>query len=355
MRERAARTTPQRVPVETFAAKSETSEASVQPQREDFDYDLDRALTAVVGIKASVPADAFTAETLGTERSGSGVLIDAKGLVLTIGYLITEAEKVWITLGGGRAVEGHVLGYDQETGFGLVQALARIETPFLTLGNSQRCRAGEAVVVAAAGGRQRAIVAQIRAKQEFAGYWEYVLDEALFTSPAHPTWSGTALIGQSGELLGIGSLQLQQQLHAGGGATTISASAPKSPKAVDVNMSVPIDLLKPILHDLQTQGRRQGPPRPWLGLFATEVGERIVIAGISGRGPARKADVRPGDIVLSIGATEIKTLSGFFKAIWAQGQAGVDIPMVLHRNGQTLNITVKSVDRARLLKGPVVH
>ena len=332
-----------------------TSEVRVQPQREDFEYDLDQALAAVVGIKAIVPADAFTAETLGTERTGSGVLIGERGLVATIGYLITEAEKVWITLSASRAVEGHVLGYDQETGFGLVQALARIETPHLKLGTSARARIGDRVVVAAAGGKQRAIVAQIRAKQEFAGYWEYVLDEALFTAPAHPTWSGTALIGPSGELIGIGSLQLQQQAQAGGG-TAISASAPKAGgAAIDVNMAVPIDLLKPILQDLQMFGKRQAPPRPWLGLFATEVGERIVIAGVSGRGPARKSDVRPGDIVHSIGDIEIKSLAGFFKAIWAQGAAGVDIPMVLHRNGRTLNLHVKSTDRSRLLKGPVVH
>ena len=319
----------------------------MQPQREDYDYDLEKALTAVVGIKATVPADAFTAETLGTERAGSGVLIEGNGLVLTIGYLITEADSVWITLAGGRAVPGHVLGYDQETGFGLVQALARIDTPFMPLGTSSRIRAGDSVVVAAAGGRLKAIAAAIRTKQEFAGYWEYVLDEALFTTPAHPSWSGTAMIGPAGDLLGIGSLQLQQQ------AAGVSPRSRNS--TVDVNMSVPIDLLKPILEDLRSQGKRRGPPRPWLGLFATEVGERIVIAGVSGRGPARKSDVRPGDVVLNIGGQEIKTLAGFFRAIWAQGEAGVDIPMTLHRDGRTVQIKIKSTDRARLLKGPILH
>ncbi len=319
----------------------------MQPQREDYDYDLEKALTAVVGIKAIVPADAFTAETLGTERAGSGVLIEGNGLVVTIGYLITEADSVWITLASGRAVPGHVLGFDQETGFGLVQALARIDTPFMPLGTSSRIRTGDSVVVAAAGGRQKAIAATVRTKQEFAGYWEYVLDEALFTTPAHPTWSGTAMIGPAGDLLGIGSLQLQQQ------AAGVSPRGKTS--TVDVNMSVPIDLLKPILEDLRTQGKRRGPPRPWLGLFATEVGERIVIAGVSGRGPARKSDVRPGDVVLSIGGLEIKTLAGFFRAIWAQGEAGVDIPLTLHRDGRTVQIKIKSTDRSRLLKGPILH
>ena len=157
-----------------------------------------------------VPSDAFTAETLGTERAGNGVLIRGDGLVLTIGYLITEAETVWISHSGGRAVPGHVLGYDQETGFGLVQALARLDLPALSLGSSKNAEIGERVVVGGAGGRQRAVAARIIAKQEFAGYWEYVLDEAIFTAPAHPNWGGTAVIGPAGDLIGVGSLQIQQ-------------------------------------------------------------------------------------------------------------------------------------------------
>src|SRR5215470_11320951 len=95
--------------------------AGVQPKADSYRYDLDRALSSVVGVRALVPADAFTAETLGTERLGNGVLIGSNGLVLTIGYLVTEAESVWLSLVDGRAIQGHVLGYDQATGFGLVQ------------------------------------------------------------------------------------------------------------------------------------------------------------------------------------------------------------------------------------------
>ena len=318
------------------------SGGTVEPKPEDYDYELDRALSAVVGLKAMVPGDAFTAETLGTERVGNGVLIDKSGLVLTIGYLITEAETVWLTLSGGRVVQGHVLGYDQETGFGLVQALARLDSPFLRLGSSARAGPAERVVVGAAGGRQRAIVSRIKAKQEFAGYWEYVIDEAIFTAPAHPTWSGTALIGPGGDLLGIGSLQLQQQVRGGGAS-------------LDVNMMVPIDLLKPILDDLRTLGCRREPPRPWLGLYATEVGSKIVIAGISERGPARKADLRPGDVVLSVGGNVVKSLAQFFRSIWRVGDAGVEVPMVLNRGNDSFEVRIKSVDRTRLLKGPILH
>src|SRR5580704_3345357 len=167
--------------------------AAVRPKPQDYAYDLDQALAAVVGVRSVIPGDAFSAETLGTERAGNGVIIRNNGLVLTIGYLITEAETIWLTLSDGRSVPGHVLGYDQETGFGLVQALAKLDMPALAFGQSAKISVGERVVVAGAGGRHHSVAARVAAKQEFAGYWEYVLDEAIFTAPAHPNWGGTAL------------------------------------------------------------------------------------------------------------------------------------------------------------------
>src|SRR5258705_8235383 len=285
---------------------------ATQPKPEDYDYDLDHALSSVVGIRSIVPADAFSAETLGTERAGNGVLIRDGGIVLTIGYLITEAEQVWLTFSNGQTVPGHVLGYDQETGFGLVQALARVDLPALSLGTSSDAKIGESVVVGGAGGRQRSVAARIAARQEFAGYWEYVLDEAIFTAPAHPNWGGTAVVGPNGALLGIGSLQLEQ---------------PREQGTDHLNMIVPIDLLKPILDDLLTLGTRNRPPRPWLGLYATEVNNRVVVVGLSSRGPARKADLRTGDIVLAVGGTEVSDLAGLFRPIWALGNARVEGPM----------------------------
>jgi S1-C subfamily serine protease len=312
-----------------------------QPKSEDYTYDLDRALSSVVALRTTVPADAFTAETLGTERAGNGVIIRGNGLILTVGYLITEADTIWITLNDGRSVPGHVLGYDQETGFGLVQALAKLDVPALEIGESANAAVGEHVVVGGAGGRQRSVAASIVAKQEFAGYWEYVLDEAIFTSPAHPNWGGTALIGPAGDLIGIGSLQLQQAGEKG--------------KPQNINMIVPIDLLKPIVDDLLKFGRRNMPPRPWLGLYATEVENRLVIVGLADRGPAKKADIRTGDIVLSVAGKDVNDLAGFFRNIWAQGQAGVEVPITIYRDGETMDLRVKSSERNRFLKGPSLH
>ena len=315
--------------------------SSSQPKPEDYAYDLEHALSSVVALRATVPSDAFTADTLGTERAGNGVIIRGNGMVLTVGYLITEAETIWITLNDGRSVPGHVLGYDQETGFGLVQALAKLEVPALEIGESSAATVGEKVVVGGAGGRHRSVAASIVAKQEFAGYWEYVLDEAIFTSPAHPNWGGTALIGPAGDLIGIGSLQLQQAAEQG--------------KAQNINMIVPIDLLKPIVDDLLKFGRRNMPPRPWLGLYATEVENRLVIVGLADRGPAKKADLRTGDIVLSVGGADVNDLASFFRHIWAQGQAGVEVPITIYRDGETMEMRVKSSERNKFLKGPSLH
>ena len=311
-----------------------------QPKPENYAYDLDGALTSLVGLRAIVPADAFTAETLGTERTGNGVLI-RDGVVLTIGYLITEAETIWLHLADGRAVQGHVLAYDQETGFGLVQALARLEVPALPIGQSKSAKVGDPVVVAGAGGRKHSVVAQIAAKQEFAGNWEYVLDEAIFTTPAHPFWGGTAMIGRTGELLGIGSLQVQQVRETG------------TPEPL--NMIVPIDILKPILDDLITMGRPNHPPRPWLGLNATEIDDKVVVARVSSGGPARRANLRTGDIVLAVAGDEVSELAGFFRKVWSLGKAGVEVPLTIYRDGRTFEARVTSGDRNRFLKGPSLH
>ncbi|MFL6796964.1 MAG: S1C family serine protease [Xanthobacteraceae bacterium] len=314
--------------------------ASVQPKPEDYAYDLEAALNATVGLRAIIPADAFTADTLGTERSGNGVLI-RDGVVLTIGYLITEAETIWLHLADGRAVPGTVLAYDQETGFGLVQALGRIELPTLPLGQSKSTNVGDSVVIAGAGGRKHSVAARIGAKQEFAGNWEYVLDEAIFTAPAHPFWGGTGMIGGAGELLGIGSLQVQQVRESG------------TPEPL--NMIVPIDILKPILDDLLTLGRPNRPPRPWLGLNATEVDDKVVVARISNGGPARRANLRTGDVVLAVADTEVSDLAGFFRNVWSLGRAGVEVPLTIYRDGRTLEVRVTSGDRNRYLKGPSLH
>lgn len=313
----------------------------IQPKPADYSFDLERSLGAVVGLRANIPGDAFTAETLGTERAGHGVLIRDNGLVLTIGYLITEAETIWLSLSDGRNVQGHVLAYDQGSGLGLVQALGSVDLPALPMGRSSEAEVGDRVIMAGAGGRNRSVAARIVATQEFAGYWEYVLDTALFTAPAHPNWGGTALINDDGELIGIGSLQLQQAGEDGA--------------SEHINMSVPIDLLTPNLDDLLKFGQPNRPPRPWLGLYATEIEDRIVIVGLASNGPAQRADIHTGDLVLAVAGRPVTALAPFFRRIWAMGNAGVTVPLTLYRDGRTFEVRVTSGDRNRFLKGPSLH
>ena len=313
----------------------------IEPRQEYYEFDLKRALSSVVSIRSGVPADAFTADVLGTERSGNGIIIRPDGIVLTIGYLVTEADEMWLTLADGRTVPGDVIGFDQDTGFGLVRALARLDLPALKLGQARGATPGTSVVAAGAGGAEHSIAARVIARQEFAGYWEYVIDDAIFTAPAHPFWGGTGLIDPNGELIGIGSLQLEQ--------------AGEDDDNVPLNMYVPTDLLKPILDDMLTMGQANRPPRPWLGLYATEVDDRVVIAGVAGRGPAAKARLRQGDVVLSVGGMKVSGLAGLFRKVWSMGKAGVDVPMTVYRNGRPVDLTVTSGDRKRFLKGPSLH
>jgi S1-C subfamily serine protease len=293
----------------------------------------------VVGLHSIVPPDAFTADTLGVERAGNGVLVD-DGLVLTIGYLITEAETVWVHLGDGRVVQGHALGFDQETGFGLVQALGKIDLPVLERGSSSSADIGERVVVGGAGGRTRSLAGRIAAKQEFAGYWEYVLEEAIFTYPAHPNWGGTALISSDGKLIGVGSLQLERARNG---------------KNEHLNMIVPIDLLPPVLDDLRKFGRVNRPVRPWLGLYSTEIEDKIVVVGIAPKGPAARAEIKTGDVVVAVKGEDVSTLASFYRKVWSLGDAGVEVPLTLYREGVTFDVRVNSSDRAKFLKGPRLH
>jgi len=314
---------------------------ALQPSPDDVGYDLERALSAVVALRTQIPEDALTASMLGTERAGHGVVIDERGLVLTVGYLVTEAETIWIVDNNGVATPGHALGYDQETGFGLVQALGRLNLPVLPIGDSAALVVGDDVILAGHGGARNAVKARVVSKREFAGYWEYVLDEGIFTSPPHPSWGGAALLNKDGQLCGIGSLFVQQALPG--------------ERRHDGNLIIPIDLLKPIIEDMKRYGRRQKPARPWLGMITTEVNGALVVAGMVDGGPADRAGVSVGDIVLGVNREPVHDLAVMFRRIWALGPAGTDIPLNLQRNNDQLEVHVQSVSRYDMLKSPQLH
>ena len=311
----------------------------LQPDPSEFAFDIGQALASIVALRAAVPADAFTAGVLGTEREGSGVVI-RDGLVLTMGYLVIEAESIWITTADGRVVPGHALAVDQETGFGLVQALGRLGVTPIEAGDSEGLHIGAPAILAAAGGRGHAVACKLVARQPFAGYWEYLIDDALFIAPAHPSWGGAGLIGPDGKLIGIGSLILQQGEEG---------------RRLDLNMVVPVHRLAPILGDLTTYGRVNRPARPWLGLYATEDEEGVAIASLAPGGPAETSGVRSGDRVLAVGGTAVTDLAELWRAVWACGDAGATVKLRLGRARGTRDVVVVSGDRARFLKHPRMH
>jgi S1-C subfamily serine protease len=313
--------------------------AELRPRPEDWRFDLEGALDAVVQLRAEIPEDAFTAPLLGTERGGNGIVI-GESLVLTIGYLITEATTIWLTTNKGVVVPGFALGYDQATGFGLVQPLGRLQVQPLERGSIASCRVGENVVLAGYGGRPHALKATVFAKREFAGYWEYVLDEALFTAPAHPQWGGSALIGADGKLLAIGSLLVQEKVDAG---------------TLQGNMLVPIDLLEPVLKDILQTGQTSRPPRPWLGMYTTEAGSKLVVAGLAPNGPADRAGVQVGDIVLEVAGAKPKSLADLWRRVWRLGDPGVEVPLKLQRKTAQADVKLVSADRNTFLKKPHLH
>jgi S1-C subfamily serine protease len=314
--------------------------AEMRPKPEDWRFDLDTALDSVVLLRSEIPEDAFTAPLLGTERIGNGVVIRDDGLVLTIGYLITEASTIWLTTNKGTVTGGFPVAYDQGTGFGLVQPLGKLGVDAIARGSASTCRVGENVVVASSGGREHALKATVFAKREFAGYWEYVLQEAIFTAPAHPQWGGSALIGSSGDLLALGSLLVQEKVDAG---------------TLQGNMMVPVELLDPILDDMLKTGRSKRAPHPWLGMYTTEAGTRLVVAGIAPGGPAERAGIKVGDIVLDIAGEKPSSLADLWRRVWRVGPAGCIVPLKMLRKNSVADRVLKSADRNDFLKKPHLH
>ena len=291
---------------------------------------------AVVGVRAEVPAEARTADTLGRERLGSGVLIDGSGLVLTIGYLVLEAAAVDVYDAQGRRVPAEVVGYDHETGFGLVRAAEPLGAPPVPLGRSAEVKVGEPLLVLSRAGRLEGREAKLVDRREFAGYWEYLLPDALFTTPQHPAFGGAALIDKDGRLVGIGSLGVPDA--AGSGLASRG------------NMFVPVDALGPILADLIASGHRDGARRPWLGLTTREHAGRLIVAGVGDGSPAAAAGVQPGDALPGLCGQPMTGLTDLYRKVWGLGDAGVKVPLKVMRGPRTLDVDVASIDRLRWLR-----
>jgi S1-C subfamily serine protease len=285
---------------------------------------------SVVRLRSKAVADARSNLTLGPKREGTGVVIDADGLVLTIGYLILEAETVELSTADGTAFPATVVGYDSATGFGLLRSLKPLPIRPIQMGQSATIASREPVLIVGFDGVAPAVVVS---RRQFVGYWEYLLDEAIYTAPATVNWSGAALLNREGKLLGIGSLSVNDAL------------GPDS--QLPGNLFVPIDLLKPLLRDLVTRGKSSAPARPWLGVQTQELHGNVIVTRVSPESPAAAAAMRPGDVIVSLGGQVLKGQADFYTRLWGRGEAGVEVPLEVLRDGRIQSVTIKSIDRER--------
>jgi S1-C subfamily serine protease len=291
----------------------------------------DDLLSAVVRLKTTINPDGRTVKGLGQQRSGSGIVIDDNGLILTIGYLMVEAHSAEVTTSAGRVSAAEVVGYDHDTGFGLLRATDALKVRPLGLGKSSGLKEHDQVLAASFGGRAGIAPAYIVSVREFAASWEYLLPGAIFTAPAHSDWSGAALVSRDGKLVGVGSLVVGDAAGQG--------------KNLPGNIYVPIDLLPPIMADLISNGRALGPGRPWLGLNAEELHGHVFVSRVTADGPAEKAGIQAGDIIVTVNGEAPRSLADFYRKVWALGAAGISVSLDLLQGASIKRIEVKSINR----------
>lgn len=311
-------------------ARKPGDESSLPPEVVDV-------LPAVVGVHTTIPEDRRSAQTLGSEREGHGIVIDDEGLVVTIGYLIMEANTITVTDGEGRSLPASIIGYDYESGFGLIRTDVPPSIKPMPVGDSDELTLRSEAYVAGVGGEKATLKVKVAGRREFAGYWEYLLDNAIFTVPAYPLWGGSALVGMDGTLLGVGSLLVQEAL------------GPGSP-AFPGNMYVPINRLKPVFDELVETGRLSTPPRPWLGLYTVEHMGQLVVGGISEGGPADRAGLKRGDILQALNGDVLDDVGDFYRKLWASGPAGSVVTLRMERDSDAFEVTVRTGDRAKYHK-----
>jgi serine protease Do len=317
-----------------------SSQAGVEarhPGSSSLPPEISDMLPAVVGVQTTIPQNRRSAQSLGAEREGHGTVIDDNGLIVTIGYLIMEAATVTITDIDGRTFPAHIVGYDYESGFGLVRTDESPNIKPMQFGDSDSLSLRSEAYVLGMGGEKSTLRVKVAGRREFAGYWEYLLDNAIFTVPAYPLWGGSALVGIDGSLLGVGSLLVQEALGPG---------APAFPG----NMYVPINRLKPIFAELVRTGRISTAARPWLGLLTAEHMGQLVVIGLSDGGPADRAGLRRGDILQALNGEVLDDVADLYRKLWSSGPAGTPILLRMERDHDAFEVTVRTGDRAQYYK-----
>ena len=290
------------------------------------------AANAVVAVKVKALPNARSNDTLGAERDGSGVVVSRDGLVLTIGYLIEEADTTEIEDANGQSVPASVVAYDPSTGLGLIRALAPLPQKPIRIGTAQPVNELDRLMIVTGGDEQTMSVATVVSRRSFAGYWEYLIDGAIFTSPPRLDHSGAALINKDGELVGIGSLFVMDAVKPG--------------EKLPGNMFVPIDLARPLLEEVRRTGTFKKRTRAWLGVNSLEEDGRVKVMQVPEESPAAKAGIEAGDIILSINGQAVDTLTNFYNVLWHDATPGSEVNLTVLHGPTVRSITVRSIDRS---------
>ena len=305
-----------------------------------FNFNVKENLQSIVAVNTYIPENSFSADLLGTERTGHGIVIGNDDLIVTIGYIITEAETIWISTNDSDAVPGYIVGNDYESGLGLIRPMSPMGLPAMECGNLDDLNDDCPVLIAVHGGLGYMMESRITEIKQFAGRWEYILEKAIYTSPVHQNWAGAALIGEDGKLHGVGCLLIQDM--------------ESSDKISGFNMFVPIDVILPYIDEIIKFGARKTRPRPWLGLLVQEEDTQLVISGIFTGCPADKAGLKLGDKITAVDNKPVTELAPFFRAVWSMGNSGCEIPLKIIRNSNEMDVVVKSSDRdSSFRRGPI--
>ena len=321
----------------SYAAVPKAAPTQAEPEARSAEYQhLVEATGAVVSLKVKALPNARSNATLGQERLGSGIVFGSQGLVLTIGYLVLEADQVELTSSQGRTVPAIVVAYDHATGFGLLKPLAPLGVKPIRLGASSNVESLDRMLVASGLGEDALSVATVVARRRFAGYWEYLIDDAIFTSPPRADFGGAALINREGELVGVGSLFVMDAATPG--------------ERLPGNMFVPVDLLKPVLEEMIATGRQKGGQRPWLGINSLEQDGRLKVMRVSADSPAEKAGIEAGDIILQLSGQKVERLEDFYRRLWATGEPGVEITLRVLKGTEVQDVKIRSIDRFDIIR-----
>jgi len=310
---------------------------------------MNRARASVVGITVQAAEGARSAETLGQQRTGSGVVIGPDGLILTIGYLLLEAQLINIITHDNKTWPATAVAYDIATGFGLLKPLLPLQGLEPVVMGSQRDLKNGDPLLAATGATGKGdggglSVTELVSQRAFSGTWEYHIDTALFTSPpvgaGRGNHSGAPLFNVRGELVGIGSLLVMD--------------AAGENRRLPGNMFVPTDLLKPVLAELQQSGSSAQSHRPWLGLTSSDRGGKVQILRVSQDSPAEEAGLEPGHVVVAVDGVDVTTLEGFYKKLWARATPSETVRLTVRagENEEAKIMELKPQDRMLTLKKP---